>query len=224
VVATQGVPLTYAPDKTKNYEIGLKGDLLEHVLTFDTSVYYIDWKNIQLLLIDPTSGASYNANASRAKSQGVELSVEARPLRSLIVTGWVAWNDAKLTEPFPTTSNAYGADGDRLPWSSRWSGNISIEQNIAITGEVTGFVGGDVSYVSNRLGFFTSTPARQTYPAYAKTDLRFGARYESWMAAIFANNITDRRAPLTGGVGAVNPMAFNYIQPRTIGLTVSKTF
>src|SRR5262249_15523286 len=41
------------PDKTYTYEVGLKGDLLHRRLAVDTSVYYIDWTDMQLQLFTP---------------------------------------------------------------------------------------------------------------------------------------------------------------------------
>lgn len=219
-----GLPPHFDPDKTQNYELGLKGDALDQTLSFDLSVYYIDWKNIQLSLVAP-NGFGYYANASRAKSQGAEVSFHARPLKGLTIEGWVALNDAKLTEGFPETSAAYGVDGDRLPYSSRLSTNLSINQQFQIANDVIGFVGGAVSYVGGRKGEFTGTPERQDFPAYAKTDLRAGVNFESWDVTLFASNIFDRRGVLSGGLGTVpNPLAFNYIQPLTIGLSLSKSF
>jgi iron complex outermembrane recepter protein len=220
---TYGVPPNYSPDTTKNYEIGVKADALDHVLTFDVSLYYIDWKNIQLALVDPSDGASFSANASRAKSQGLEFAVGARPLKGLILSTWVAWNDAQLTAGFPTDA-AYGVSGERLPFSSRFSGNASIQQDFPITDRATGYVGGTVSYVGDRLGVFTSTPARQDLPAYAKTDLRAGVKYQSWDLDFYANNVADRRSLLNGGLGTVIPVAFSYIQPRTVGFAIAKSF
>jgi hypothetical protein len=78
--------------------------------------------------------------------------------------------------------------------------------------------------VGAREGEFGPTPQRQVYPAYAKTDLRAGIRYDAWTASAFATNLTDRRGLLAGGVGTVYPFSFNYIQPRTVGLNVSRTF
>jgi len=48
-----GLPESYSPDKTQNYEIGAKGDVLNHLIEFDASAYYIDWRQIQLSLVDP---------------------------------------------------------------------------------------------------------------------------------------------------------------------------
>jgi outer membrane receptor protein involved in Fe transport len=165
-------------------------------------------------------------NASRAKSQGLELSVEARPVRGLRLASWVAFNDAKLTEAFPLASPAYGAVGDRLPDGSRFSGNLSVEEEFPLSDFLTGSVGAALSYVGNRQGVFTlrSAPERQTLPGYAKTDLHAGLRYHAWTANLYADNVTNRRGVLNGGLGTALPANFYYIQPRTVGVLLSWTF
>jgi iron complex outermembrane receptor protein len=219
-----GTPPEYSPDKTQDYDLGLKADFLEHTLSVDASLYYIDWKNIQLQLFNPLTGGDYNTNGSRAKSQGLELSVESRPLIGLKVAGWVTWNDAELTRAFPAGSTAVGMQGDRLPNSSRFSGNLSLQQDFPLGTRVSGFVGGAVSYVGSREGVFNSTPQRQYFPAYAKTDLRAGAKYESWAANLYVNNVADKRGIISGGLGVFPPFGFYDIQPRTVGLSLSKDF
>ena len=219
------LPSQYDPDKTENYEIGLKGDVLDHVLSFDASLYYIDWKDIQLQLRDPKTHITYYANGSSAKSEGVELSIESRPLRGLTVTAWVTYDDAVLTRDLPATSTAYGVAGDRLPNSSRFSGNMSLQDEFPITASVSGFVGGTLSYVGDRESVFVSgSPDRQVFPGYAQADLRAGVRYGPWTVDAFVTNVADRRGVLSGGIGSLNPVAFYYIQPRTTGLSVWRTF
>lgn len=219
-----GLPLTYGADKTSDYDIGAKGDIVHRILSYDASIYYIDWKDIQVNIIDPNSGVGYFANAGRAKSEGVELSLESRPLKGLSIATWVSWDEAALTVGFPTDSQAYGVPGNRLPNSARWSGNFSIDQELFVTGRIIPSVGVDLSYVGDRIGLFTGNAQRQELPAYFKTDLRAAIKYESWAFNLFANNITDRRGILNGGLGTNNPTAFQYIQPRTAGLLVSKSF
>jgi iron complex outermembrane receptor protein len=226
IAAIVNLPRHYDPDKTQNYEIGTKGNFLNHRVSFDASVYYIDWKDIQIFVVDKSSGQGYNANGSRAKSQGIELSMESRPLTGLTISALVALNDAKLTQPFPPTSTASGQSGDRLPYSSKFSANVAFDEEVPLTGAVTGFLAGSLSYVGNRDGVFGSplAPQRQVFPAYAQTDLRAGVRVDSWTVNLFANNIADKRGVLTGGLGTTFPYAFTYIQPRTLGLSASKTF
>ena len=225
-----GIPLQYKADTTQNYEIGVKGAVLDHTLSIDASLYYINWKDIQLYLTDPAAGGStYYGNGGRAKSQGVELSVESRPVTDLTIGAWVTFTDAQLTQAFPAVSTATGHAGDSLPYSARFSGNLSVQRNFPLTAQVNGFVGGTVCYVGSRDGVFGSTYAanpqqRQMFPGYAKSDLRAGAKYDGWTLNLFANNVADRRALLAGGVGTNIPYAFQYIQPRTVGLSVTKTF
>src|SRR5262249_14765672 len=109
---------TFRPDTTGNYEIGIKGNLLDRKLSFDASSYYIDWKDIQLTVFDPHYLTIYE-NAAGARSRGVELSVEAKPLMGLTAAAWVAWNDAVVTEAFPAANLAAGG---RLSDSSPLSG------------------------------------------------------------------------------------------------------
>lgn len=224
VYAGPGTPSHYDPDKTQSYEIGVKGDFLDRTLSVDASLYYIDWKDIQISLINPQTGITYNANGSRAKSQGLELSLESRPLTGLTISGWVAWGEAELTQAFPATASMYGASGDRLPYSSRFSGNLSVQQDFPLTSRATGFVGAVASYVGDRLGEFTGTSQRQNLPAYTKIDLRAGAKYDSWTINAYVNNLADRRGVLNGGLGQFPPFGFVEIQPRTVGLSASRSF
>jgi len=74
--AALGIRETFAPDTTRNYELGIKGNALDRAISYDLSAYRINWSDIQLSLIDPSNGLGYNINAGRAKSQGIELSGE----------------------------------------------------------------------------------------------------------------------------------------------------
>jgi iron complex outermembrane receptor protein len=230
-----GLPLSYKADTTTNYEIGAKGEYLEHRLSIDASLYYIRWNDIQLSLVNAYS-ASYTANAGGAKSQGVELSVMSRPLPWLMLSGWLAVNEATLTKGFPADSSDYGVPGNTLPFAGRTTGSVSAEVTYPVLRDFEGYLGSDIAYVGAREGNFLSTtsvtnPAnRQTYPSYAQTDLHLGIRNTSWVINAYCNNLTDKRGELGGGLGSYYPgvapylPAFTYIRPRTIGLTVRRNF
>ena len=215
------VPCEFNPDRTQNYEIGVKGDVLDHAFTFDGSIYYIDWKNIQLNAAAPSG--TYYTNAGQAKSQGVELSLGYKPLNWLTASGWVAYNEAVLTQAFPPTSAAIGQSGDRLPFSSRVSGNLSLQEEFPISQGAKAYVGEMFTYVGDRLGIFLATPERQYFPSYTQLDLNAGIRLDGWSVNAYLNNATDKRGVLSGGLGSFTP-GFTYTRPRTIGLSVVKEF
>ena len=208
------VPGTFAPDKTHNYEVGAKGEFLDRRLSLDASVFHILWHDIQLLS-SSTLAYSYVLNGSRAKSDGVELSLTAKPLSGLKMSGWAVWNEAVPTEPLPGGCCA----GDRLPYSSRFSGYASATQEVPLWADVRGFVTGSLSYVGSREAEFSSP--RQTLPAYAKTDIQIGMHSEQWQGTVFVTNATDRRGYLAVQGGF--PF-FQIIQPRTMGFNVSLKF
>src|SRR5262249_47500746 len=61
-----GVPEQSRADKVKSYEIGFKGEFIDHRFFVDASLYYIDWSNIQLSLVSD-QGFAYSANGGSAK-------------------------------------------------------------------------------------------------------------------------------------------------------------
>jgi iron complex outermembrane recepter protein len=224
------VPCKFLSDKTTNYELGAKGDFLSRTLSYDISVYDIDWKDLQVTQVSPEGTFNYNANASRARSRGIELSFESRPFDGLTLTFWSAWTDAQLRQGFSQQVSVYGAAGDRLPYSARFSGRFSVDEEMPLSG-AQAFAGTAISYIGNRIGEFVPTaeevPLRQYYPAYAQADLHAGIKTEAWRVSLFIRNVTDRRGVTGGGYNNqtnFNPYWLNYIQPRTIGVSLERTF
>lgn len=218
-----GIPPSYQPDRTRNYEIGAKGDFFDNKLSIDASVYYIDWQNIQIQKFS-AQNLSFTSNGSSAKSEGAEFSATVRPTEGLSISGWYAYDNAVLTEAFPSNSPLYGTSGARLPLSSQNSFNLSVNERFSIDDEFTGFAEVTERYVGDRLGIFTATSQRQDLPAYAQTDLQVGVEWDSLAATLYVNNLTDKRGVLNGGLGYILPYAFIYSKPRTFGLSVAKDF
>ena len=223
-----GAPAQYDADTTKSYEVGVKGETADRRLSFDASLYYIDWKNFQLTLVPENGGGGYNTNGGRARSMGVEANFAWRPTPEFTISGWGVWNEAELAEDFPATGTLVGSKNDPLPYSSKFSGNLTLSYEREISDGWRGFASGTAAYVGKRVTFFApagiGTTERQVLPAYGKLDLTFGVRRNSWSITAYVNNATDSRGRLAGGLYAFNPSAFNVIQPRTTGVSVSKEF
>jgi outer membrane receptor protein involved in Fe transport len=220
-----GVPCTFSSDTTENYDLGLKGVVFDGLMTVDASLYYINWKDLQLPNICTLNCvAQYTANASRATSKGLELAIGLRPGGKVEIDGWFAYNDAKLAEDLPPGS-LFGLKGDRLPYSSRYSGSLTARKMFALGDRTTAYVQGTASYVGRRVGDFKFTADRQTYRSYVQLDLRAGASFGDFDVDLYANNLTNRRSIIRGGLDSLfEPSYVNYIQPRSIGFSVSRSF
>lgn len=222
------VPTQVDPDTTVNYELGLKGQLFDKMVEFETAIFRVDWDDIQLSQNLPGYGLFY-INAGKARVQGIESSLQIFPVDGMTLAGNIAYTDAELR----TAGVGFvGAKGDRLPWSSKWSWNVSADYEFGLGGTSDGFIGGSVAYVGDRHGVFPTNVAavRQFFPHYTTTDVRAGVRFnDKYTLTLFAKNLFDELGYLSSGViqGTANKTAFyatSIIRPRTIGVSLAARF
>jgi iron complex outermembrane receptor protein len=216
------LPCHFKPDRTHDYEVGLKASFLEHRLVIDTSIFYMPWKDIQLPFTPPCGCASTVINAGDAKSQGIELKVEGKPTSNLTLSGWFNYNDAVMTSvSFAGVGFDYKS-GTSLPFSSKYSAHLDAQQDFQISSAATLSVGATASYVGSRAGGISSAPTLLHFPGYVQTNLRAELDRNDWQFMLYANNVVNVR----GITGSLLPLQqYNaYIQPRTVGLSVVKNF
>jgi len=214
--AVAGVPAESQPDTVTDYELGAKADVLDHRLSFDTSVYYAEHTNIQAGLYSQQANIYYFGNAGSATVGGVELSTQVRPATGLTVSGWLTWDESKAS--IPPTSSLYSSNGQSLPFFPKWSGNLSIDQQFPV-GSFEGSAGVAIAYTGARGG-----GGGLVFPSYAKTDLHVGLQRGVWTARLYADNVANKRGIINGGPATLIPDSFYYITPRVIGLQFTRTF
>lgn len=222
------VPCQFKPDKTVSYELGAKGSLLDGRVSYDVSLFQIDWKDIQIVQV--LDVFTYNGNAGRARSRGFEVALDLHPTDQLTLSGWWSHVNATLREEF-VDANFFAAKGDRLPYSSKDSGRFSVENKWPVAAAATLSLGGSATYVGERLGEFVPfagvAPLRAVYPGYVQFDLNAGLQADRWSIHLFVQNLTNRHGVIGGGFWnqtSFNADWLNYAQPRTIGLNVGLTF
>ncbi|MBV8308148.1 MAG: TonB-dependent receptor, partial [Gammaproteobacteria bacterium] len=224
-----GVESTYKSDKTTNYELGTRTDLLDRRLSVDVDVFLVDWKDIQLL--EFISPYSFNSNGGTARSKGVEWALALTPVTGLTFKLTGAYIDAYLTSPAVTTG---GNTGDPLPYAPKWSSSLDGAYTWRAFGDFNAFVGATWSYVGSRYNDFSATfgaagfapDVRPQLPSYNTIDLRAGLESGRWTFELYGRNIGDTRGityynnsgtPNFGG-------SVSYVQPRTIGALVTARF
>lgn len=231
-----GIPAEFAPDKTNNYEIGIKADLIKDTLTFDVAAFHVDWSDFQANVVRPyaipggQAYVLYTVNGGQAKSDGLELSLQSHPFEGFTLAAQGSYNDAVLTQALPSGSTAYGPKGTQLPYSAKYSGGLAAREDIPLTREWIGFVGTSVNYLDARPQEFTgsATQPRIVYPGYTQLNFNLGARHDSWLTTLYINNAANVRGVV--GIAHWYSLSSPYgytatvVQPRTVGLSVEKTF
>ena len=222
------VPCEFKPDKTVNYELGAKGDLADGALSYDVSLFHIDWTDIQIVQV--LDVFVYNGNAGKARSRGVELGLTARPMDGLTISGWYAYVDATLREAVED-ANFFAREDDRLPFSSEHSARLSIDYEFFPSSSIEARIGGSATYVGDRKGEFVPFEGvydlRQNYPSYTQFDLYASATMGQFTLSGFVQNVTNKHGVIGGGFWnqtTYNANWFNYARPRTIGFNAEMKF
>lgn len=225
-----GVPPTYGPDKTTNYELGYKASYLERRLELETALFYIDWTNIQLQALNEYD-EGFTVNGNKAKSQGAQLSSQY-----LIGDGFSAqlsltYTDAAMNQAGPPSSGAVA--GAPLPYANKWSGSFSLQKRVPITPRWQGSAQVIYNYFGDRYGPFNSVvpPAPQQpqvfIPRYNTVDLLAGISDRRYSVNLFLRNLTDARGITSlqaEGGGGGGDLQATIITPRTIGISLAANF
>ncbi len=192
----------YGPDEVDNYEIGTKTAWFDRRLTLDLTAFWIDWKDIQLVVSESTGTFKYLDNAGNARIKGAELALAAQPFDFLTARSSLTYLDARLREDYDPNNNRPPAEkGDRLPGSPEW----------AVTNTLTAswpdrFAQPSVTLIHRYEGESSTSLSFQDVKkgGYNLFDLRAGVVFGDFTLTAFGKNLTDKR-----GVTAAN----NYTQP-----------
>ncbi len=231
-----GIPASYGPDRTVNYELGWRQDLLNKSVSIDITGFYITWKDIQVISIVNTSAGpiGVNGNAGSAVSKGVEWNLNWTPLAGLRLNATGSYQDARLTQD---ALGLGGASGDYLPYVPDLSSAVNIDYGWNLTDRFRAYVSGTWSFVGDRYSDFSplpqaGVPASRTtvshalLPNYSTGSLRAGVEDNRYGAELFVNNISDERgiASYSSQGGANFTGQASLIQPRTIGALLRVKF
>lgn len=230
--AGSSFPTQFDADTLISYEAGVRAETPGQEFSIDASVYYLDWRDIQVLVTYNTDIGPVGAdgNGETATSKGAEITATLRPTRGLDLVASVAYNGAKLDEDLPDGNGGFA--GDRLPYAPEWTANFAADYEWSLGGETTAFVGGNVGLVSDQAGNFDANyqeafGRRLKLDGYASADLRAGVRLERFSINAYMRNVTNSRG-LTGlGDFLLRPgttLSAAPIRPRTYGVTVGAEF
>ncbi len=233
---------TYQPDKTDNYELGLKGRF-SNGFSYTVAVFDIKWDKPQISSSLPSGNlAVYNGNT--AESRGFEIESSGLLfIPQLTYTVGFAYADAHLTSDFSLPANdgtqtgtivpglIHGQSGQQMPGSPKESASLAIAYAVPLSATY------DLQLMAN--GVYRSKVPMQLSPTLGVTTVQYSSTYElmnlqaavthlNWRGTFYITNVFDRQNIL------VPPTQFNELgkltndyvvsQPREIGLRLAYSF
>jgi iron complex outermembrane recepter protein len=227
------IPAAYAPDSLTNYEFGAKGRLFDGLFDYQADVYFIKWSNIQVQETTADGAFVYQGNAGDAKVKGAEFELTAHPMQYLSTNLTAAYSDAYLSQGAfgGATGTQYlnnptlGLTGDPIPNVPKVQGSIGFNYRRPIANGWDGMVASDANYRGRVNAYFTSNQNfNLTLPSYVLVGLRAGVINGPWSITAFARNLTNKRAEVSAINSGQDPDALLTVRPRTIGVTLTRTF
>jgi iron complex outermembrane receptor protein len=224
-------------EKTLSYEGGIKTTLLDRRLRFNLGVYAFDTSDLQLTAVGGLSNFTTLLNADKVRGRGVELELEARPVRGLTLTSGVSYNKATIDDhglfvagcgapctvldpQRPGSPGIYSIDGNQLPQAPKWTVNWTAGYELPVgDGALYAFTDW---YYRSKIQFFLYNSVEFSDDRLLEGGLRLGWRNARFDVAAFARNITNDESAV-GGIDFNNLTGF-VNEPRIVGVEAGIKF
>jgi iron complex outermembrane receptor protein len=228
------------PEDVVSYEVGVKTQLLDSKLTFNTAAFWTEIDNYQTaiteVLATTTAFRQYVSNTGKVRSRGIEADLDYDINESVNINAAVAWADAYYVD-YEDAQQA--AENLNLGPIQDLSG-----EPLAGAPELTYSLGGDVTYplgwgsrpleiygsanYSYRSEYYTaiSNSRYSQVDGYGLLTARIGLRRQDgrWDASVWAKNLTDEDYFITLSPANTGLVTGVVGEPRYVGLTLRTSF
>jgi len=189
-------PSTYEPDRVLSYELGEKARFFDRRLTVNASIYYEDWRHVQLEAY-PNDWA-LNINGNYVSIYGADIDVLAdlgAGFQLEVAAGY-------LYEYLDGGPHWVITPVHKMPEVSPESGTVALSYSKALGASYTFTARLESSYTGPRYSIYFSDPYEFTgtyrqMPGYDLVNVRAGVKFhDKWSATAFVNNLTNKHAQL----------------------------
>lgn len=233
--------LPHNPETLKAYEVGLKTDLFDRTLRFNTSAFINKYHDILVTVAScPLTGApaapcSLPLNAGNATIKGFEAELAWRPVEGLSIEGSLA----HLTFQYDSISAAAANSGigkeDKGQYISPWQWSLSAQYEIGLgnAGTLTPRV--DLSHIDsfnrNANNADATSGGKDIFgviKGYTLVNARltFATSDRDWEIALEGRNLTDKLyyTDVFDNRGSTNSIQGTPAEPRTWAVSVKRRF
>jgi iron complex outermembrane receptor protein len=227
-LGTTNATFTFEPERSENFEAGIKSTLADGKVVANVSLYHTKFKDLQVSVYQPATSSYLTGNAAAATSKGVEGSLSIYPIENFDISASAAYSDIKYDDYpgaaclasqvgcTPATNNLAGYP---VAYSSKWTGSVTAHARFNMSEDlkldITGVAAGRSKYFNSD----NQSPIFGVQEGYVKLDLRvqLADRDDRWHVALVGKNLTNQKtigsafnlpAPITPV-----PRAILYLEP-----------
>ena len=211
-----GDTLSVADSETAlSFEVGLKADLFDQRARLGFAVFDYTVDDLQLTAVGGAANFNTLINAAEVNGQGFEFDLEAYLSDRLLVTVGTSYNDTKINDaglyiqpcgggcevldPAGVLPGTVSIDGNSLPQSPEWIGNMTARYGIPMGDGAEVFVFTDWAF-RDEVNFFLYEASEFRGESLLEGGLRVGYNwnYGDREVALFGRNITDEIVVVSG--------------------------
>lgn len=206
---------TFAPEKAKTAEVGLKATLFDRRLRVNLAGFHTDYNNIQLTFVNGSSPVT--ANGGNGKIDGFEVEVNAAPVRGWSLDASLGYLDARYTKILPGIPLTGNENFVNTPkWTMQAGTSVEIE-----TGAGTFVPRVDWTYATKTFNDESNTVELVT-PAHSffNASVTYRTPIQGVELQAGVTNLTDKRIVVSGFSNAEAVYQGVYSRPREWFLTL----
>ena len=208
-------PAILQPETASSYEVGLKGQLLNGNLDYQSGLFLETFSNLVVATTD-AAGNNLLQNAGGETLKGAEAEAQWHLSSSLSLSASAAWHDARFTHYVAAEGGAnINVSGNQLTLSPHILTALGV-----IYSPPTGLFGSaTLNYVGRSYLDLANTAVTG---GYASLDASLGYRWTRYSVALNASNISNNRVPVTQS--EFGDQSYYLSNPRTIFVDVTAAF
>lgn len=206
----------YDPEYTVNYELSYRGSWLDDSLRARTNLYYTDWKDQQVSMLDDSGNFFQVYNAASSTIRGLELFVEQDLTSRLQVNAGLAYTDGRYGD------FAFGDDanlsGESFLYAPKYKASVGssyrFDTGLKVTGDLVYQEGSPSQYEFDASGNVAHTRRSDDFVL-----VNLNAEYElikGLAVSGYVKNLLDKEYVTNNRVGDIVDVG----APRTVGLVV----
>ena len=141
------------PDTIHNYEVGVKGGALDGAFRYEAAGYYIDWENVQQVILVPFGPTFVSGliNGESASGPGIDLGVTWRVTDNFSMAATYSWNDLTFDADVVSGGSVLFPEGSRLIMSPETTASLTGKYEWSFAGGYEAWLTASANYVSKQL-------------------------------------------------------------------------
>ena len=215
----------FGPDSLNAFELGLKTSPFAG-WTINLYAYHNDWSDLQLPFRTDDGVFSYVSNVGTAKTDGVELEVNADITPSLNLGLTYAYSNAAIDgDVTDRLGRIIVSSGSDLPLNAKNKITAAVHYEVALTSDIQIDFDGRYRWASKTYSDPANTPGFTNQPT-SQLFLSSGVKGNWGALTLFVDNVFDRDDTVAKYPPAGPPLFTysNYLRPRNFGLEFKRGF